>query len=236
MTEIKKDLSKNFFSESYFGDKSLIKYIKAYLSGQKKSNYFNYQSLADNPKYWDSMLKIITKYDKRGGNGNFLDIGCALGLLLKYASPHFKEIYGYDISEFAIKQAQKNAPMAKLTAGNINTDNLPYKDEFFDFIIALEILEHTKSVELSLKKIVPKLKKDGILVISLPIRGTFWGKIFQIFDIDKSHIDVPRNEKEIFDIIDRVGLRAIEINRSMFTPWGEIKGIAVSVRIVLQKK
>lgn len=226
-------LSKDFFSEDYFRDEDFIKGIKALLSGRKKSNYFDYKAMADNKNCWHSIIKIIEKY---GISGRFLDIGCAYGYLLKYTPSNFKEIHGYDISEFAIKQATKNAPTAKLTVGDINTDTPPYKDGYFDLVTALEILEHTESIELSLRKIVPKLKKDGFLIISLPIRGTFWGKIFQLIDIDKSHINVPRNEKQVLAIINRLGLKVIEINHPFITPWGEINGINSALQLVLQKK
>lgn len=224
-------LSKNFFSEDYFGDKSLIKYIKNYISGNKKSNYFNYESLADNKKFWNSIIKIIKKYKIKG---NFLDAACAFGYLLKYASPYFNKTYGFDISEFAIEQAKKNAPTATLSIADINSENLPFEEQF-DLITALEVLEHTESVGRSLKKMAVKLKDDGFMIVSLPMRGTFWGKVFQLLDIDKSHISVPRTEKQIIDIVDEAGLRIIEKNYLMSTPLGDIKGIAVSMQLVLQK-
>lgn len=225
-------LSKNFFTEDYFGDKSLIKYIKNYISGHKKSNYFNYESLADNKRFWGSVFKIIKKYKIKG---NFLDAACAYGLLLKYASPYFDKTFGFDISEFAIEKAKKNAPNAELSIADLNADDLPF-DECFDLITALEVLEHTESVEASLRKLAMKLKNDGYMVISLPMRGTFWGKVFQLVDIDKSHVSVPKSEKEILKIIDRTGLRIIEKNYLISTPLGDIPGIAVSMQLVLRKK
>jgi 2-polyprenyl-3-methyl-5-hydroxy-6-metoxy-1,4-benzoquinol methylase len=87
---------------------------------------------------------------------------------------------------------------------------LPYPDEYFDLITAFEVLEHTESIEKTLRKIVHKFRVHGYLLIEVPIIvDNQAGKIFHALDRDPSHIGIlPR--KELFSIIQHMGLEMLE--------------------------
>jgi SAM-dependent methyltransferase len=51
---------------------------------------------------------------------------------------------------------------------------LPYRDDTFDFISALDVLEHIKDDELAISEISRILKKKGIAVISVPHRMKYY--------------------------------------------------------------
>lgn len=202
-----------------------------YFFGGKDTNYANYDYF-DNDRYWKPIISLIEKYKMRG---KVLDIGCAFGFFLKRVRPYFDEIYGLDISRFAIERAKKEVPSAKLRVVDLNNDGLPYPDEYFDLITAFDVLEHTESIEKSLRKIIRKLDKNGYLIISVPLKDTWAGKIFRLFDKDISHISIP-SRKELFNIINKVGLEVIE--QSYFANFRgifRIKGVPVDIEIVLQK-
>lgn len=205
-------------------------YSKKYYFGRKNSNYISYKWL-DNDFFWKSIITAIKKY---GANGKMLDVGCALGYLLKRTSPYFEKAYGFDISQYAIKEARKNAPSAELTILDINKDQLPYPDNYFDFITALDILEHTQSIEESLGKILAKLKTGGYLIIAVPLKDTWGGKLLALFDKDKSHINIP-TEDELFSLVDKLGLKILEKNYFFNTGIIKIKNIPVDIELVLQK-
>ncbi len=213
------DSSKNYFSKDYF-------------FGHKRSNYRDYYMM-DNDHYWESVISAIKDY---GINGRFLDIGCAFGFLLKRAKPYFTEIYGLDISEFAINEARKQVPSAELQVFDIEKEALPHPNDFFDLITAIDILEHTNSIKWSLEKIIPKLKDQGYLILAVPVKDTWAGKIWHMLaDKDKSHKSIPAR-KEILDIADRLGLTIIRKNYFYNTAYFRLKGIPVSLELVLQKK
>ncbi len=186
------NFTKEFFSKDYF-------------FGRKRSNYLNY-NYWDNDRYWKSIISAIKKYKIKG---KMLDIGCAFGFLLKRVVPYFNEVHGVDISSFAVQKAKEEVPSAKLKLIDINTENLPYPDKYFDLITALDVLEHTESIEDSLRKITKILHDTGYLIISVPLRDTWAGKIFSILNKDPTHISVP-SRKELFDIINRIGLKILE--------------------------
>ena len=205
-------------------------FSKDYFFSRKRSNYFNY-NFFDSDWYWRSIVSAIKKYKI---NGRMLDVGCALGFLLKRVRLYFSEVYGVDISSFAIKRAKKEAPSAKLDVVDIETEELPYPDKYFNLITALDFLEHTKSIEQTLAKIIKKLKDNGYLIISVPLNDTWAGKIHSILDKDLTHISIPSRE-ELFKIINRLKLKILK--KSYFLELGlfKLRGVPAFIEIILQK-
>ena len=83
----------------------------------------------------------------------------------------------------------KKNPKVKLV--KYNGKNLPYPDENFDRIIISHCLEHILSPEEFLSEMMKKLKKGGILSISLPTDpGLAWrlGRLFVgLFKVNKTY-------------------------------------------------
>ena len=210
------------FSGEYFS--------KDYFFGMKHSNYRNYNHY-DTDLYWKSIISIIKKYHL---NGKILDVGCAFGFLLKRVKPYFDEVHGLDISPFAIQRAQKEAPFGRFKIINIGIEELPYPDEYFDFITALDVLEHTESIEKTLRKIVHKLRAHGYLLIEVPIIDTWAGKIFHALDRDSSHIGIlPR--RELLSTIQHMGLEMVEKGYILNTPFMKLKGLPIEIQILMKK-
>lgn len=98
---------------------------------------------------------------------NVLEVGCACGATLIRIKDLYKNanIYGVEYNLNAAKIAGKNV---KLLGYNIETDKIECEEEFFDYIIFGDVLEHLhdpSKVLLDLKKF---LKKDGFVVASIP--------------------------------------------------------------------
>ena len=148
-----------------------------------------------------SNLKKRYEYISKNIGGRLLDVGCAFGLLLKEASPFFSELYGYDISEFAINKAKKIIPTANLKVVDIESE-LPCPNGFFDCITALDVLEHTRDFEKSFEKITSKLKKGGYLIVSMPI-DSFVRKIFKKIKIYFMISESMPNTNEYYKVYDK---------------------------------
>lgn len=99
--------------------------------------------------------------------GRILDIGCGVFpvFLLK---TDFKEKYGMDSALKIIKTGRKNIHFSSLNAEKGKP--LPFRDNFFDVIVLLAVLEHLEgdSVEFILSEIRRVLKKNGRFILTTP--------------------------------------------------------------------
>lgn len=105
-----------------------------------------------------------------GSNKKVLDVGCDVGLIGKLLLKNKNQVYGLDISPSAVKKAEKNG--LKALTLNIETQPLPFKNNYFDVVLLAEILEHLFDPDLLLTKIKTKLKKGGGLIITTPNLAT----------------------------------------------------------------
>jgi 2-polyprenyl-3-methyl-5-hydroxy-6-metoxy-1,4-benzoquinol methylase len=204
---------------------------RSYFYGFSKSNYLNYEKL--NPsKLFEGITYFVRKHNIRVNK--ILDVGCAFGFLLKELSSAFDELHGFDISEFAIEKAKKVIPEASLKIHSLE-DPLPYPDNNFDCITAVDVLEHTKNFEKSFGKIVRKLKKNGYLIVSTPLDD--WPRrYFGFLDKDKTHISVLKKQ-ELNSIIKKNKLKVIE--KRYYAPFPviyRIPRIPFSIEILLRKQ
>lgn len=105
---------------------------------------------------------------RRVPGGRLLDVGCGLGLFLETMRAEF-ELYGVDLSEYAIGQAGRRLPGARLTVASL-TDGLPF-DETFDVVTAINIYEHLEDPGAGLDAARSALRPGGLLVAHLPTIG-----------------------------------------------------------------
>lgn len=96
-----------------------------------------------------------------------LEVGCACGGTLLEIKNRFKnaELYGIELSEGAASIASL---IANVTNSNIEKGELIYPEEYFDYIIFADVLEHLYDPWSVLKYIKKHLKSTGKILISLP--------------------------------------------------------------------
>ena len=116
--------------------------------------------------------KEISEIKKHYSTGKLLDVGCALGSLLEVARQQGFKAEGIDISDFAVKQCQRRGLSA--TQGVV-TDIT--KKKYYDVVTAFEVIEHELNPVLTVKTIYKLLKKNGLLVMTVPNSETLISKI-----------------------------------------------------------
>lgn len=96
----------------------------------------------------------------------FLDIGCGTGIMTKRVSDQFDaNAIGVDISDESIEFANKFYSNNKLSFSLGEANKIPYKNNSFDFIISLDVLEHIENQKNAIFEISRLLKKNGKILI-----------------------------------------------------------------------
>lgn len=141
--------------------------------------------------------------------GKVLDIGCRKGFIQKYL-PKSTEYYGVDFIDYS--KYVKN-----FTKIDVTKHKLPFKSESFDTIILGEVLEHVINEGLVLKECRRVLKKDGVLIVSVPnyhINQCFT----QIMHFDIKNHPVSEHirsywECELLNLMKLMGFKCVSIQR-----------------------
>ncbi|MFC1943693.1 class I SAM-dependent methyltransferase [Chloroflexota bacterium] len=101
-----------------------------------------------------------------------LDLGCAGGYGSSYLmTKGAKKVVGVDISKDAVENARAYHENDGLYFLLSDVQQLPFHDNFFDVIVALEIIEHLERVEDFLNECSRVLKDGGTFICSTPNKG-----------------------------------------------------------------
>lgn len=114
---------------------------------------------------------------------SILDLGigsghCALPLL----DTGWKKIYGFDVDDFHKKYFEEHG--IQFMQGDIQTDTLPYEDNFFGAIVSFHVVEHLNNASNYMEEIKRVLKPGGVAIIVTPD----WRKQYKAFYRDHTHV------------------------------------------------
>ena len=172
------------------------KFDKEYFDGVRNYGYGGYKY---DGRWVPVAKKIINKYNLSNGS-KVLDIGCAKAYLLQDLKKECKglEVYGLDISEYAISKVSKSIK-DNVQVGNAKS--LPFKNNFFDCTLCINVIHNLKikeckqaiseiirvtknnntfiQVDAYRNEIEEKLFLDWVLTAETYGKPEFWLKIFK---------------------------------------------------------
>lgn len=155
------------------------------------------------------ILQELIKYEK----GQLLEISPGdLRLWTQIKKLNQFEMYGCDIvcNDASIKYC------------NLNTDNIPFNDEFFDYVVCCEVIEHIQNPWKLINQIKRVLRSEGRLIITTPnvskihdriyyfFRGFFPGFQYEKYMHSMQHIN-PINIRELLLILNENGFRINDV-------------------------
>lgn len=123
---------------------------------------------------------------------NILDIGCFDGTFLSMITNRNNNFYGVDASDYAVKQSSKKGIQVKQFFFD-DVTKIPFQDNFFDLIIAGEIIEHIYDTDFFLEEIRRLLKRNGFFLISTPNLASLGRRLLLFFGMSPI-IEVSPNE------------------------------------------
>ena len=118
-----------------------------------------------------------------------IDVGCGNGALTVKFCKFFNRSLGIDLSEDGIKFAKKYEN-EKIKFENESIENLIEKGREFDFVSAIEVIEHQYDPMDFLIKLSKITKNDGFVIISTPFHGYFKNLLISLLNLNDSHYTV----------------------------------------------
>lgn len=168
-------------------------------------------------RYYKELLNYLINKEQKV---RLLDVGCGFGYFLKYCEEQANgwELYGIDISEYAIDFAKKILESVKLMVADAN-EKIPFNDNYFDIVTMFDVIEHVRSPYDVLKECYRILKPNGLICITTPNLNAlekFWkGRSWHGY-IDPTHIYLFTPDGLEF-LVRRVGFK-IETVKTPFHP------------------
>ncbi|MDP3988039.1 MAG: class I SAM-dependent methyltransferase [Candidatus Levybacteria bacterium] len=149
------------------------KFYERYWKNQKTLSDFYYK------------LPVVKKFIPKEKGVRVLDFGCGKGAVLAEIlkiNPNLK-ITGADTSEEALKTIKKRFKKYKFYKVQ-DGEKLPFERNTFDFILALDVLEHIYDTQNAFSELSRILKPDGKILITVPYYGLIKNLIIALFFFD----------------------------------------------------
>ncbi len=199
---------------------SLVKIMDQTLAKEMEQHTYGIMNDVEDKHWWfvgrrailESFLeRISTELRIANDELRILDVGCGTGANLEMLA-QFGGSEGVDVSDEALEFCrQKGLKVHKGLA-----EELPFADESFDLVTALDVVEHLDDDIAGLKEIRRVLKKDGKTLIFVPAFMWLWG-----VQDDISNHRIRYTRREIVERLEKAGFtieRATYANLTFFLP------------------
>jgi SAM-dependent methyltransferase len=134
-----------------------------YWDGDRKICYGGYRYMEGR---WEKVARAMVEHYGLKAGDKILDVGCGKAFLLYDFTKVLPgiEVYGLDISEYAIDNAKEEIK-DRLQVGNAT--DLPFPDKHFDFVFSITTLHnlHCYDLDKALREIERVAKKDKYICV-----------------------------------------------------------------------
>ncbi len=165
----------------------------------------------------------MKKFNGKKKYSKVLEVGAGSAPHIDYLKHEHDEYFIAETSNAALEFYKR---MKNVKAYSYDGVNLPFEDNFFDRIIISQCLEHVNEPEKFLFEMVSKLKKGGVLSISLPTDpGLFWrlGRLFIKYFIVRRTYNVSKEEYEYINAVEHINSIFTLINLIRYNFNNQIK-------------
>jgi SAM-dependent methyltransferase len=155
--------------------------------------------------------RISSELRKENSELKILDVGCGTGGNLEMLKK-FGAAEGVDVSDDALEFCRSKG----LTVHKGLAEELPFADESFDVVTALDVVEHLDDDIAGLKEMFRVTKRGGKTLIFVPAFMWLWG-----VQDDVSNHRIRYTKKQIVERLEKAGFeieRATYANITFFAP------------------
>ena len=135
-------------------------------------------------RFQHEKIRAIQRFRR---SGRLLDIGCGIGLFIKFAAAHGYQTQGIEWSEIAAREGRR-AWNLDIIRGDFLETSLP--ESQFDIVTCWHVLEHLLQPREAIVKAHQLLSREGLLVIAVPNFNSYQARVFRRHWY---HLDVPRH-------------------------------------------
>lgn len=166
--------------------------------------------LHNNNHFWlTGKNKLIKRLVLKKKPQNVADIGCGTGSLSADLLKSGLEVTGIDIDKRAVKYCKDNVKGVKFLVAS--ADKLPFNDDFFDIVIASDIIEHLDEEQTTLTELRRITKNGGNLLITVPAFSFLFSKADQRAGHKRRY-----SKKSIIKLLEEAGFKITYLNYYIF--------------------
>jgi len=115
-------------------------------------------------------IELILKRMKIGCEDLLLDAGCGTGLLIEHIASRINHFVGLDLAEKALKTAAERSRCLRIKQNvsliRADVDNLPFRNDIFNEIFALTLLQNVPEPHKTLRELVRVAKSKSQIAVT----------------------------------------------------------------------
>lgn len=140
--------------------------------------YSQDSSLVSGPLIGKNLMRILKKINPK--NKRILDVGCGYGKLIQQTKKEYpdNEFIGVDLNSNDVSIAKSNLKFGNFFV--MELESLNFKPASFDLIFCADTLEHAYNSEKAIEELSRVLKRNGLLILSVPNYFNITG-LFKLF-------------------------------------------------------
>lgn len=121
----------------------------------------------------ENAVRVPWIIEEIGKNKTVLDIGCGAGILTNALSKEGHKVHGIDLSPSSLEVAKKYDMTKKVSYQVAHAYSLPYSNQIFDVVCAMDVLEHVEEPHLLIAEASRVLKPGGLFFFHTFNRNLF---------------------------------------------------------------
>jgi len=170
-------------------------------------------------------ISEINAIKKRMPKGLGLEVGVGTGRFASVLNVHF----GIDPARQTLKIAHQRGVKVALAVG----ENLPFKDEIFDYLMMIISLSFLKNPKRALLEANRVLRQEGKIIIGMVDKNSFLGKLYQKKRVKgypfyrKATLFSP---SEVINFLEEADFKILEIYQTIFQLLNELKNIQQPIK------
>jgi 2-polyprenyl-6-hydroxyphenyl methylase / 3-demethylubiquinone-9 3-methyltransferase len=165
------------------------------------------------------VIERIAKYFPQKRTTKILDVGCGAGFLSNRLAVDRYRVHGVDLSLESLEVAKKYDSTGSVSYIYANAYQLPFADNFFEVVTAMDFLEHVEQPDLAIAEISRVLKPNGLffyhtfnrnpLAYLIIIKGVEW--LVKNTPKEMHTLDLFLKPAEVSDFCETYGMEVQEI-------------------------